>query len=85
MTSYRLADTGHTELMVCGDKGDWEAEAEGAGVRVSHQGSDVTAPRGPHICQPVTCEAPPVVDHAVLELLNSSTGLGSLLVYRYYV
>ena len=42
----------------------------------------MTSPRGPHICEPVTCEAPPVVDHAVLELLNSSTGLGSLLVYR---
>ena len=38
---------------MCGDKGEWEAEAEveGAGVRVIHQGSDVTAPRGPHVCQ----------------------------------
>ena len=37
--SYRLADTGHTELMVCGDRGEWEAEveAEGPGVKITHQ------------------------------------------------
>ena len=81
---YRLADTGHTELMVCGESGEWGPETRrdpGSGVRVTHQGSDVTSPRGPHICEPVTCEQPPRVEHAVLELLNSSTGLGSLLVY----
>ena len=56
---YRLADTGHTELMVCGERGEWGAETRrdpGTGVRVTHQGSDVTSPRGPHICEPVTCE-----------------------------
>ena len=80
---YRLASTGHTELMVCGGRGEWEPEVEagGEGVVVTPRGSDVTAPRGPHVCEPVSCGPPPSVEHAVLELLNSTTGLGALLVY----
>ena len=81
---YRLADTRHSERLVCGEAGEWveqwAGESRGPGVRVTHQGSDVTAP-GPRVCAPVSCDAPPLVEHAVLELLNSSTGLGALLVY----
>ena len=68
---------------MCGPEGVWQpevAEAEGAGVRVTHQGSDVAAPL-PRVlvCEPVTCPDPPRVSHAVLELVNGSATLHSLL------
>ena len=64
----------------CGEGGVWETDRRGEeGVRVSHQGTTVTpAPR----CLPVSCDSPPMVHHTVLDLINGSTGLGSLLVYQ---
>ena len=47
------------------------------GVWITHQGSDVSVPR----CQPISCDEPPLVEHAVMELVNGSTGLHMLLVY----
>ena len=77
MLGYVL-DSVHNEY-VCGDQGTWEVTeaTSDTGVWVTHQGRDVTSPK----CGPVTCDQPPMVDHSVLELVNGSTGLHSLLVY----
>lgn len=76
---YRL-DTANGDMM-CGDQGTWVSDHDGgdqvSGVWVTHQGSDGSSPR----CVPITCDEPPMVDHAVLELVNGSTNLNTLLLY----
>ena len=78
---YSLDQTALTRA-VCGEAGLWETdrrgEEEGGGVMVSHQGTTLTpAPR----CLPLSCHSPPRVENTVMDLLNSTAGLGSLLVY----
>ena len=87
---FRLEDSGPSlgSSLVCGPEGVWQpevGEAAGAGVRVTHQGSDVAAPL-PRVlvCEPVTCPDPPRVSHAVLELVNGSATLHSLLGSAYF-
>ena len=65
---------------VCGEGGVWEADTrEEEGVVVSHQGTTTApAPR----CLPLSCSSPPRVEHALMDLLNQTAGLGSLLVYQ---
>ena len=78
---YSLDRTALTRA-VCGEAGVWETDRRGeeeeGGVLVSHQGTTLTpAPR----CLPVSCPSPPRLENTVVDLLNSSAGLGSLLVY----
>ena len=78
---YSLDRTALTRA-VCGEAGVWETdrrgEEGGGGGVVSHQGTTVTpAPR----CLPLSCHSPPRVENSLVELLNDTAGLGSLLVY----
>ena len=75
-----ILDSAGLDRAKCGEGGVWETDRQGEeGVRISHQGTTVTpAPR----CLPVSCDNPPLVHHTVLDLINGTTGLGSLLVYQ---